>query len=382
MSQTMNLHCPRALNRLVCYTLVLLFLSVLGPETLVYAQENEAALQQLTPAAQQIARDLNQIRVAAGLPPLTLHPLLNQTAQSHVDDMLAHHFYGHMGSDGSNVRQRVQRAGYAAGGWASENWVAAQDPAAGMTWWMNDWIHRENILNTKWREMGVGVGVDPSGGMIFVTVFTAGQNPTGESLPLPAAESPTLGVPGAGIDYTIQAGDTLLGIALRYGLDWVVIAETNRLGEHSLLQIGQVLRLPGVQAKPATTTPPAVQAQPALPSPPAEPATQQTYSVQSGDTLLSIALHFELGWETVAAANGLRGDSLLQIGQTLIIPGGTQAPTTSSPAPTNPTTYTVAAGDTIISIALRFALDWQLLLRRNGLAENSTLQIGQVLRLQ
>lgn len=371
---------------MVWFALLGLFFWSLGLQNATYAQGNAAAGQQLSATAQQIASEINRVRGAAGLAPLTLHPLLNQAAQNHVNDLLGHGLYGHMGSDGSYVRQRVQRVGYPAGGWASENWVAAQDAAGAMNWWLNDWIHRENILNTQWRELGVGAGADPNGGLLFVTVFTAGQNPAGESVTSASAEPQTLNVPAEGINYTIQPGDTLLGIALRYGLDWTMIAETNRLSERSLLQIGQVVRLPGVQTSQQPTTnaaPPPSQSATVTAQPAPAPPPGRTYIVQNGDTLLAIALRFQQDWETVAAANELQENSLLQIGQSLIIPTSAPLPATNTAAViTSPTAYTVAAGDTIISIAQRFDRDWRALLSLNGLAENSTLQIGQVLRLQ
>lgn len=335
----------------------------------LFAQGDNAAVQQL-------AQAINQKRADAGLAPLVVHPLLNQAAQAHVDDMIANHIYGHQGSDGSFVRQRVQQTGYTAGGFASENWVSANDIDGGMRWWMNDWIHRENILNARWQEIGIGVGNDPTGGVILVTVFTAGQNPNAVSAAAaPSTENKVLTVPPEGSDYTIQAGDTLIDIALRYGLDWVMIAEANHLSSRTLLQIGQVIRLPGVQAsgQPANAKTQETQSV-------ALPATNgQKYKVAAGDTLLGIALKYKLSWQEVANANQLGEHDLLQIGQELVIPGSTK-PATDSPA-LAPHTYTVAAGDTVISIALRFKLDWQTLLRLNGLNENTTLQIGQTIRL-
>ncbi|HMN29321.1 MAG TPA: LysM domain-containing protein, partial [Caldilineaceae bacterium] len=70
-------------------------------------------------------------------------------------------------------------------------------------------------------------------------------------------------MPPAGLDYTIQAGDTLGTIAARYGLTWQQIATANGLGAYSILEIGQVIRLPGVQgtgsaaagSAPASTVP-------------------------------------------------------------------------------------------------------------------------------
>jgi LysM repeat protein len=347
----------------------------------LFAQGDNAAVQQL-------AQAINQSRADAGLAPLVVHPLLNQAAQSHVDDMIANHLYSHQGSDGSFVRQRVQQTGYAAGGFASENWVSANDVDGGMHWWMNDWIHRENILNPKWQEVGIGVGNDPTGGVILVTVFTAGQNPSAENTASAPANPPkVLTVPPEGSDYTIQAGDTLLDIALRYGLDWVMIAEANHLSSHTLLQIGQVIRLPGVQAGNQPANAKTQDAQPNAPLPSSQssssPASSnsQKYKVAAGDTLLGIALKYKLSWQEVANANQLGEHDILQIGQDLVIP--TAAKPTAETAASAPAAhlYTVAAGDTVISIALHFKLDWQTLLRLNGLNESSTLQIGQQLRL-
>jgi LysM repeat protein len=44
-------------------------------------------------------------------------------------------------------------------------------------------------------------------------------------------------------------------------------------------------------------------------------------------------------------------------------------------------TYTVADGDTVISIALANNVDWQEMLEVNGLTASSILQVGQVLKL-
>ena len=44
--------------------------------------------------------------------------------------------------------------------------------------------------------------------------------------------------------------------------------------------------------------------------------------------------------------------------------------------------HTVAEGDTIITIALEYNLDWQELLALNGLGPDSLLQLGQEIRLR
>lgn len=109
---------------------------------------------------------------------------------------------------------------------------------------------------------------------------------------------------------------------------------------------------------------------------------KSSYTVAAGDTLLGIALSFGVEWQTLAAANGLSERSLLQIGDGLTIPGGTTPVTTATQQSVDTArTHTVQAGDTIWVIAARYAIDWRALLRLNGLSEQTLLQIGQVLAL-
>jgi LysM repeat protein len=44
--------------------------------------------------------------------------------------------------------------------------------------------------------------------------------------------------------------------------------------------------------------------------------------------------------------------------------------------------HTVAEGDTIITIALEYNLDWQELLELNGLQPDSLIAVGQEIRLR
>ncbi|MFN8493483.1 MAG: LysM peptidoglycan-binding domain-containing protein [Caldilineaceae bacterium] len=372
-------------------------------------------------AVQVIAQAINQQRANVGLPPLNLHPLLNQAAQNHAEDMVNSHVYGHIGSDGSYVRQRVERLGYASGGLVSENWVSANDADGAMNWWMSDWIHRQNILNPTWRELGVGVAGDPSGGLVFVTDFTAGSDGT---VPVSVAPEPAApqAIPAEGLDYTIQSGDTLLAIAYRYGIDWTMIAEANKLHEDALLQIGQVLHLPGVHSvggpvEEKAAAPNAAEAQPKEKHKKAkhqesDTASQadanagtnsatdiQLYTVQPGNTLLDIAGVYGVSWEAIAKANDLTENSVLAIGQELRIPvpaeekqavGPQATPDAKSDTQTTkadatsdiPSIYTVQSGDTIISIAVHYGLDWEVLLKLNGLTESTILELDQKIRLK
>ena len=291
-------------------------IGVLFPATLatpVHAQDGDV-LSQLDSAAQTVALAINQARANAGLPPLGLHPLLNLAAQNHVNDMVANYNYSHTGSDGSNVKQRVQWTGYGSA-WASENWVSVSSPELAIQWWMNSTVHRGNILNGNWHEYGIGFGSHPDNGeMIFVAVFAAGQNGDAAQIVMPPPPEP-LPIPAGGVDYTVHPGDTLLSIGLRFGIEWPVIATANGLSEFSLLQIGQVIRLPGVDSigGPVADTQVAAAAVEEEESASGDTFVRR-YTVQKGDTLVGIAAIYGIPWEDLAAENRLGEFSVISVG--------------------------------------------------------------------
>jgi len=67
--------------------------------------------------ADPVLEALNRIRAeerACGpaAPPLAWDARLTAAARAHTEDMAAHSFLGHGGTDGSTVRERVEREGY------------------------------------------------------------------------------------------------------------------------------------------------------------------------------------------------------------------------------------------------------------------------------
>ncbi len=359
-------------------TLLTTLLTTLIATTPLLAQNNPDS--PVTANAETVVQDINRMRALNGVPPMRVDPLLVQAAQAHVEDMVANNNYSHYGSDGSTVAVRVSRTGFQSQAGVSENWVAVASDAGAITWWMNSYIHRTNLLNPKWTSVGVGGKVDPRNNMhLFVAVFGAAAGENGGAFVAASAAntatSPTLRTPPGGMDYAIQPGDTLLGVAIRYDLDWRAVAAINGLSENSLLQIGQVIRLPG-----AGDPVPGVGG-PVMADLPAALATID-YVVRSGDTLVTIAARHRTDWRTLAALNGLAEQSVLQIGQALKVPANGQvAIQTSARQESITRTHTVQAGETAISIALDYGVDWQDLLASNGLTEDALLSIGQVLQI-
>ncbi len=116
---------------------------------------------------------------------------------------------------------------------------------------------------------------------------------------LPSAVQPSApaggGTPASIITYTVASGDTLGGIARRFGLSLSTILWANSLTERSTLRIGQRLTIP--------------------------PTDGVLHRVRRGDTLGSIARNYSSEVEKIIKANSLSGDRIA-VDTLLIIPGG------------------------------------------------------------
>lgn len=145
--------------------------------------------------------------------------------------------------------------------------------------------------------------------------------------------------------YTVKPGDTLYKIANEFGVSVNDIIDFNKLGT-TVLTINQQLKIP------KKTT------------------GGQTYTVQKGDSLYSIAKKFNTTVDAITRANNLTSTTL-QIGQQLLIPGTT-------PPTENEIQYFVQKGDSLYSIAKKFNTSVDEIKRYNNLSSN-TLQIGQKL---
>jgi LysM repeat protein len=135
--------------------------------------------------------------------------------------------------------------------------------------------------------------------------------------------------------YTVKDGDTLAGIAARFGVSLADLVDANPTVDASTLSLGQVIKLPAATEPPpaATATAPPAPTAAATEAPPTEPpATDtpgptetpsslgQTYTVEAGDIPETIAAKFGITTDALLAANPGIDPTNLQIGQVLIIP--------------------------------------------------------------
>lgn len=183
-------------------------------------------------------------------------------------------------------------------------------------------------------------------------------------------------------EIVVADGDTVSGIAERYGLSTAEVLAHNGLSWSSLIFAGQRLALPGGTSH--TVAP--------LPSPAAEIAR---HTVVAGDTMSGIAAQHGLDLDVVLRANGLGRQSLIFPGETIVLPSTAadpaveappappQAAVEAAPAPpqpvTAPATHVVVAGDTLWDLAERHDVAVSQFIEANGLDSAGTIHPGQTL---
>lgn len=105
---------------------------------------------------------------------------------------------------------------------------------------------------------------------------------------------------------------------------------------------------------------------------PGENTVNNTYIVQKGDSLWSIAKRFNVGINEIKNANNLTS-SLISVGQQLIIPG-------AAPSDQTNVTYVVQKGDSLWSIANANNTTVDEIANLNDLGSN-TIYVGQILQI-
>lgn len=184
---------------------------------------------------------------------------------------------------------------------------------------------------------GIVFTIVPRGAARPEAAFEATEQPTATITAIPTETATPTATPlptatPTPVVHVVLEGDTLLSIAVSYDVTVESIEQANDLSEESLLQIGQELVIPWPTPEGSAA---------AAPSP---TPTPHSYVVSEGDTLLGIATEQDIGLESLLEANGLTENSLLSVGQNLVIPAPTPTPT-PDPADATPTPIVLPTRD-------------------------------------
>lgn len=212
------------------------------------------------------------------------------------------------------------------------------------------------------------------------------------------------------IEHVVQPGDSLYSIAVVYGSTIEAIRAANGLSETAIIYPGNRLIIPisppvvptledtAATAEPMPENTPAT----AVPSPtateevaaveteePQAPVTEATpeisepvtYRVRPGDSLMAIAKQYGVDVVKLGQANRILNYNLIYVGQVLTIPVEQETAETT-PVPTNtpaPIRHFVQFGDSVYRIAARYGVTARAIIEANNLENPNRIFYGQML---
>lgn len=166
-------------------------------------------------------------------------------------------------------------------------------------------------------------------------------------------------VKSAGEVYTVKSGDTLSGIAVKFGTTVDALKSINGISNANLIQVGQTLKVDVTVTKVAP-----------------KPVPVTTYTVKSGDTLSEIAAKFNTTTANLQGLNGIIDPSKIYVGQVLHVAG-----IATAPAP-KPVYHKIVSGDTVSELAKKYGSTVTQIQSWNKLNGNYTIYIGESLRVK
>ena len=211
----------------------------------------------------------------------------------------------------------LEKAGYYAGFYLNENWYKNKCNGSTLskrfTVWLAKWSKTEQTTYPMWQFGGETnyIRSNKVAGVVcdqdycfkdFPTIIkNSGLNGYGKGtettkpveLSKPQTSSETI--------YIVKKGDTLSGIASRYGTTYQVLASYNGISNPNLIGVGQAIKIPNGTMSHITDT------------------SSRTYIVKKGDTLSGIASRYGTTYQKISRDNNISNPNKIYHGQKLII---------------------------------------------------------------
>lgn len=176
---------------------------------------------------------------------------------------------------------------------------------------------------------------------------------------IPLPDNNNKPVAGGTIAITIQRGDNLTELAIKYNTTVARLVELNNIANPNLIFAGETLIVPSGET--------------AQDSDQNSTSGQTIYIVQKGDTLNKIAGTYGTTAIAIAKENNIQNINLIYVGQRLIIP--------TNRYDLNHTLYKIKWGDTLWSISRRYNVPIATLVRLNRIQNPNLIYAGQTLRI-
>jgi len=181
--------------------------------------------------------------------------------------------------------------------------------------------------------------------------------------------------------HTVQPGENLYRIALRYGLTVNELAVANEIADPSSIYRGQVLIIPGLTSIEGDDI-----------YNPLIAGTPVKHVVQPGESITMIAQQYDLTVEQILQANDIANPNLIYRGQELnvwtmdsvSVPDEALAadePDVVAIPDDELTVYVVRRGEHLSEIAQRFGVDWRTIAQINGIVDADRVYAGQELKI-
>jgi LysM repeat protein len=178
------------------------------------------------------------------------------------------------------------------------------------------------------------------------------------------------GLQGGPIIHYVGFGDSLYGIAARYGVSAEAIMQINGIMNPDMIYVGQPLRIPGSGGYVGPAGPPSG-------------GCANYHIVRAGETLSGVAWQYGVPVEAMLAHNQLYSRDMVYAGQELCVFEGSGG---YAPQPANYQDYApradsyyhvVGAGETVSGIAFHYGVDHVAIIRANNLGYNGIIWEGQ-----